>query len=244
MTLGFNGVFAEIGALWRANRDLLVRIAGVFFFLPAFAVYLFVRLPNPDPEMAVDERVKILTAYYEQNIGMLFSISAGVSLATMIGSALLFAMLLGPERITLRAGLARIGHLLPSLLLLWALLLALTVSGLMLFVIPALYIAGRTLIALPVLVAEPGRGGSGALIEGIRRTHGRGWLLFLFVAMIFLASNMAGTIPAALLPLVGEDSVPAAFVYALTAATAAAGTLAQALLQAAVYRLLLPKQGM
>ncbi len=35
MRLDFAGVFADALTLWRKESDLLVRIAGVFFYLPA-----------------------------------------------------------------------------------------------------------------------------------------------------------------------------------------------------------------
>ena len=41
MTNDFSAIFGDARALWRANRDLLIRVGGVFLFLPAFATQLF-----------------------------------------------------------------------------------------------------------------------------------------------------------------------------------------------------------
>jgi hypothetical protein len=230
-------VFADAAALWRRDRDLWVRLAGFYFFVPALAILLFVPRtevhidPNPSDVGVV---LRQWFAYFYANAW--WSLSFTLWQVYSVGVVLI--LVLDPERPSVSAAIRRALRALPGLVLAYLGASVLVGTGLCVFVVPGLYMIGRTLLVQPILIAEPQVGPLGALVASIQRSHRRGWMLFfVFVGAViaqFVASSVIGTFG----DLAGETgSVPVHFVVSLfEAAVFAAAALAQALLQAAAYR--------
>lgn len=238
-------VFADAARLWRDDRDLWLRMAGFFFFVPMFAVTLFYTpVPLNLPADKVDLNAlaqRWLEAFYA-NAWWTVPLTAW----QLYGAAVVLVLVLDPARPPLAAAIRRALRILPGLALVYVGATVLTGFGLSLFVVPGLYLAGRMLLSQPILVAEPRLGPLGALVASVQRSHRRGWLLFFVPASVtlvqFMALSMVGTLGA----LAGEASSAAVhFVFgAFEATVVAASMLAQALLQAAAYRELgIAKQG-
>ena len=237
MSLTFAGVFSDAGALWRRDRDILMRVAGVYFLLPAFATQLF--LVPPDRTGLGEEEVAAQTfAWY----GATLHWHLANLLAGMFGSAVLLVLLLDPARPTLAQAMARALRLLPGLLLASAGVLVLVVLGSMAFLIPGLYLVGRTWLTGAVLVCEPGRGPIGAITGSIQRTRKRGWLLLAVAMTIFSATYLMAVIANVATLQLAALPVRTA-IDALQAAVAAGAGVAQILLQVAAHRRLTPSNG-
>lgn len=242
MTLSFTGVFADAGAMWRSERGVLLRVAAVFLFLPSLAGQFF--LPPPDLAKA-DSREAMadaIMAWFGSNGGW-FVLELVV---ITYGAGVLLVLLLERARPTVREALVRGLRLLPSLLIAWTCVLFLVSLGSMLLIVVAFYVGGRLLLVGPVVVAEPGRGPLLALVDGIRLSAWRGWMLSA-VAVLTVAAGQAaqfvpGTLIAALIAAGNAQPLLLAPLEILSAAAAAAGWLALVLVQAAAYRL--AKQGM
>lgn len=241
MKLSFTGVFADAGAMWRSERDVLLRVAAVFLFLPSLAAQLF--LPVPDIAKA-DTREAMAEA-----IMAWFGTYGGWFVLELVviayGAGVLLVLLLERQRPTVREALVRGLRLLPGLLIAWTSVLMLVSLGSMLLIVVAFYVGGRLLLVGPVVVAEPGRGPFLALVDGIRLSAWRGWMLAAVAIVTVVAGQVAQLVPGTLIGALTASGNAQPLLLAplqiLSAAGAAAGWFALVLVQAAAYRLV--KQG-
>jgi hypothetical protein len=238
MRLTFAGVFADAGVLWRANRDLLVRVASVFLFLPLLAVQLFLAYPDLT-QMEPEAALRAFWDWYIQN--WYWFLAAGT--VQVFGQGVLFALLLDPGRPKLDAALGRALRLLPTL---WAAAIGvflIIVAGFFALILPAFYLTGRTLLTGAVVMAERQTNPIAAIADGMRRTRNNGWVLMLVTLSVGFVVMLAGNVlHKAELAAAGMPYADAVFGL-MTAAAGAAGGLAQLLLQAAAYRALTSRQG-
>jgi hypothetical protein len=229
MKLSFAGVFADAGAMWRSERDLLLRLAGIFLFLPIFGLRLF--LPELDVKnVAEDALWPAIAAWYNANALWL----AAQLIFQAVGVATMLALLLDPARPTVGRALTRALGLLPSLMVGLAGIMLFTGLGAFLFILPGLYVLGRTLLVWPVLVSEPALGPFRGFAAAIQRTHKHGWMLLLALVTIWIPAYMVAGIFDASAASAGP--LGKALVDMLVALISTAAGLAQLLVQAAAYR--------
>ncbi|QIG79121.1 hypothetical protein [Stakelama tenebrarum] len=235
MTSDFPAIIADARTMWRGNRDLLLRVAGVFFFLPALALRLFVQ-PDMVEDVTLEQAFDATMEWAASNAHWLLAAQA----VELYGSALVLLLLLDRGHPTLGEAMARTSRLLPSFLLLWLLTSLLSTIGTIAFILPGIYLIGRTFVVGAALMAEPEKGPGAAFATGIRATRGgRAWLLFLGVALWWLASAMGSALAvdvALLLDSLGAGPIGAAAGEMLSALVSAAMTLVIVLAQAAAYR--------
>lgn len=229
MRLNFGGVFADAGAIWRAERDVLVPVAGVFAFLPVLALGLFV--PTPELDALADEALwEAVVQWYAAN-GIWLALTM---LVQFFGAATILVLLLDAARPPIGRAMARVVGLMPALLL-GALGVGLLVGlGSMLLLVPGLYAIGRCYLVWPVLVAEPQRGAPGGFGEALRLTGGNGWRLFAVTMTVLLPAYFLVQILGAAGDSAGQ--LGNAVVAILVALVSAASGVAQLLLQVAAYR--------
>lgn len=240
MRLGYGAIFADAGSLWRSEHGVLVPVAGIFFFLPVFALLLF--LPVADTRGLAEEAARAAeVAQMTRNLPWLF----GQIVVQAFGAAVVLQLLLDPDRPQVGAAIVRAVRLLPGLLAAQIIAFAAIALGLLILIVPGLYLMGRTFITSPIYVAEPGRGPAGAAILSFERTHGNGWVLFAVSFTVSAVNYLLGSIAqqATLTLLASGPSVTIPF-DAGVSVLAAACVLAMVLLQAAAYRALpVPKTG-
>ncbi|RYY43392.1 MAG: hypothetical protein EOP59_08065 [Sphingomonadales bacterium] len=242
MNLSFSGVFAEARALWQRERILLVAVAAVFLFLPCLSAQFFLPLPDLGKADGREAMSEAILAW--------FNVYGGWFMLELVvityGAGALLVLLLDPARPTAGASLIRALRLLPSLLIVWTCALLLISLGSTLLLVVAFYIAGRLLLAGPALVAGPGVGPIRALIDGVKLSHRRGWMLSAVAIVTFGAGQVAQLIPGMLIGALAASGTAQPLLLApleiLAAAAAAAGWLALVIVQAAAYRL--ARQGM
>jgi hypothetical protein len=241
MRLRFAGVFADAGVLWRADSDLLVRVASVFFFLPALAARLFIP-PLYLTGLELDPAVAALGAWFAQS----WYLVVPVVLAQIFGQGVLFALLLAPDRPRLDAALGRALRLLPTLTAATIGVFLMILAGVFALIRPGFYLTGRTLLTGAVVMAESEANPVHAISKGIRRTRNNGWVLMLVALAIgfvtLLATNTLGN-PGQAAQAGGVRPLAGVVFDLIVAAITATAGLAQLLLQAAAYRALTERQG-
>lgn len=242
MKLDFAGVLTDAWSLFRRDRDLLLRIAGPFLFLPAFALALVVPdPPMPDPEAGNSEAQAMAWAQavsdWATAHGGWYLLGYAIS---FFGLSILYALYLDRERPDLGGALKRSGTVLPRFLMAMILVSLPAGAGLLLYAIPGLYILGRTMMTGPAMFAEPPLGALGAVRRSLALTRGSGLTLMGLSAFTYLGGWMLGA-PFLMIDRWMRESgqanpVALAIVDAGAAAAAAAAALASALIAVAVYR--------
>lgn len=241
MKIDIGAACREALELWRRDRDVIVAVAGVFFFLPNFALALFLSrgdgAAQPGDQQAM---VEALQRYLVDNAHWL-----GLqAVAELVGIAVLLALVLDPSRPTVREALVAAFRRLPILIVAMLLVSAAKLVGLLLFVLPLLYVIGRAFLVLPVLVAEPQRRFGDAMQRAVSLTEGQvipllavsGLLYFGAQLVVLLLSGTAGAISSG-----GGNPVTLAMLSAAVAAVGAAMSVAFTLVRVTVYRRLASK---
>lgn len=249
MTIDLRGALGDAWAMWRRDRDLLVRVAGLFLFLPQFVLLLVLPMPQlpvakdgDQPTMAAV--VDIMLDFYARH-GVVF---AAAELTTLFGALTIFTLYLHPDRPDLRAALIGALRLLPRYLLTSILMLISILIGLWLFILPGLYLNGRLLLVGPALAAEQPLGAVAAMQRGVKITRGNGLVLAgLGCVMVFAGWLLPEPFLALGQALDGApiaNPVSAALIDAGAAAATAVAALGAILVRIALYRRLVsPSRG-
>ncbi len=232
MKLTVSRVLADAGALWRRDRDLLVRVAAPFLFLPDYAMKLL--LPQPVPG---DAPVSLSVAMQAQARFVGDHLLAYLLTAALVqfGIAALFALYTKPD---VRGALRRGVSLWPRLMLAGVLVGVPGTLGLLL-ILPGLLIFGRTILTGPLLAGEPGLGAVAAVWRSVRLTR-RNMLGVTALAAVTLLLR-AGEMPFDQLDLWlrtlhAPNPVARAVIDAAGAGAAALAQVAACLIAVAAYR--------
>ena len=234
--LDYSRAWNDAKALLRGQRDAVIAIAGALWFFPAWLSGFLTR----DAEAAPAQNLAELMASVQQMLAENWYIMLPTALIGLWGTVALYALLtrhdLARVGDALRLGLALLPvYFLAQLLSGWAIML-----GMILFILPGLYMIGRLLPVGAVIIAEPARGVIGGLRHGWNLTQGQGWRITLFFLVIMIVAAIAYFVASLFIELpvtlaVGRGGVPL-----LSAAVEAAGSTVINLLSlgvsVAVYR--------
>ncbi len=191
MSMDLGGTAADAWAMWRRDRAVLVPLAGLLLFAPTLALLLFVA-PAPVPPGAgrTDSEMALFIMNYRAWIGANggFLIIAGMISA--LGGLGVTTFYLDRTSATVGDALARAVMLLPRYLLASALVLVPAFIGLLMLVVPGLYVLGRTLLVGPVLVAEQPISAVGAVGRALALSHRRGLVFAGIVTIAFVGQQM------------------------------------------------------
>lgn len=242
MKLDFATVLTDAWALFRRDRDLLLRIAAPFLFLPAFALALVV----PDPPMPVagaadSEAQAMIWADAVQAWAAAHGGWYLLAYATsFFGTSLFYALYLDSGRPDVREALSRCLRILPRFLLAMVIVSLPAGAGLLLYAIPGLYILGRTMLTGPALFAEAPLGAFAAIRRSLTLSRGAGLPLMGLAAFSYVSGWLVGApfmMADRALRDAGEGNpVMIAIVDAGAAAAAMAAGLAMALIAISAYR--------
>lgn len=241
MSVDLGGAAAEGWALWRADRAVLIPLAGLFLFVPTLALLLFVGAP---PQLAgaspSDAEAALFLSQYRAWFAANAPIFAVSWIATQFGAAAIFAYYLDDARPTLASALTRAALILPRYLLAAVLTAIAVMIGLVMLVLPGLYAAGRLLMVGPTVIAEPGTSAAGAIARALAISRNSGWV---FAGTIIIAVIAQNVLPAPLLAIDealrrahAANPVPIALVDIGAAALAAAVALGFILFRVGLYR--------
>lgn len=237
MTFSYNAVWDDTGGLLKAHGPLLAAIAGVFVFLPTLLVGYFFPPPEPPAGTEWPEFVRIFAAYYKQH-GLWIILQ---SFVVMTGTAAMLRLVFAP-RVTV-AGAIWFGLLLlPAYSILLVMTNVIVFVGLLLLIVPGLYLWGRVLPAGPAMVAEDRRNPIDALKRGFSLSASKGWAVVGLVLLVMIPGAILAWVIQLLIGIVlilaaGQElgMMLTAVVYC---ALNAALTTVVTMLSAAIYRAL------
>ncbi len=242
MGLDVVATLRDAWGLFRRDRSLLLRLAAPFLFWPAFALGLLVPAP-PLPETDGGEATARAMAWVD-SVGAWAGQYGGWYFATyaigLIGTAAILALQLSGGSVTVGEALARALKMMPRFLLAMILVALPVGAGMLLYILPGLYVAGRLLLVGPVLFAEQRMAAMAALTRSVVLTRGAGLSMAALASFIYLGGMLAAQPFLALIAVVegdgGGNPVALALLQGGAAAVAMAAGLAQALIAVAAYR--------
>ena len=191
MTLDVRGVFNDAWSMWRRDRGMLVAIAGFFLFLPHLAGMLFVpsrvvvATKVQSPQLDLNAQAEAIVRYFADNAPLLLAID----IATVFGALTILMLYLDREKRAVGGILIAALWRLPGYFVLSMIIDTMVGLGLMTFflLVPALYLAGRLILAGTIFASDAGVGPFAAIARSFRMTRGRGLVLAGFATLILFA---------------------------------------------------------
>ena len=236
MNFSYDRAWADVVAMVRANLGLLATLAGVFLFLPAFALWLFAPIPQPAEGGEGMEALRVIYDYYVSH----WPAFLALNLASSFGQAAILTLLLDRDRPTVGEALTVALRMLPGYFALGLLTNLVITFGFMLFIVPGVFLMGRLAVVGPTMIGERVGNPVTAMQIGWGHTAGSAWRIAGFLLLVAIvgwiglsaASSVIGVVAGLLLPE-GAKILATAVADALGGAGLA---LLLALLSAAVYR--------
>ena len=189
MKLDFATVLTDAWTLFKRDRDLLLRIAAPFLFLPAFALALVV--PDPPMPMAGASDNEAQAMAWADAVQTWASAHGGWYLLAYVtsffGTSLFYALYLDREHLDWRQALTRCLRIFPRFLLAMVIVSLPAGAGLLLYASPGLYILGRTMLTGPALFAEAPLGALGAIRRSFMLSRGSGLPLMGLAAFSYIS---------------------------------------------------------
>lgn len=242
MRISYTDWWNDVVAILRGNASILIAVAGALVFLPVLGASLLNTPIAPVPEGAsLEEAADALVGYYSAN----WVQQVAVLLLSTLGQLVLYLVLLDARRPRVGEAFALAAPMFLPFFITSLLVTLILGAGFFLFVVPFLYLIGRTQLSGPALAAER-LNPLAAIRRSFALTRGQGWRIFFFaflIAMVALVvqlavSGTAGT----LLNLMGNDaarfSLPKLLLAAIGALFSSAYFLLAAALWVALYRTL------
>ncbi|MEA3041750.1 MAG: hypothetical protein QOC65_1239 [Sphingomonadales bacterium] len=179
MRLPYDELWNDSVALVRANRPLLIALAGAFFFLPNLALALLAPFEQPAPGVSL---VEALSAYMRENWPLVL---AG-GLVEMLGTLTMLNLFLRPEGRTVGALIAGSLMLLPGLFVAGFFANLILMLGFALLVVPGIYALGRLALLAPAVAAERRRNPFEALGRSFELTKGHGFAVAGILVLVYV----------------------------------------------------------
>jgi hypothetical protein len=235
MRFSYNAVWEDTLRLLRQHAPLLAAIAGVFLFLPALLFAVF--MPPPVPQGGNPERVVQLVFDYYRTAAPWFLVQG---LFTMVGTLAMLRLVFARD--TVGGALVHGLMLLPFYFLLSIICGFMIGFGLILLIVPGLYLLGRLAPVSAVLVAENRRNPFDAIGRTFALTRGHGWailgIVFVVAIVAGIAVSIAGTLFGLVFVLVAGQELGKLLVSVVVSALNAALATLLTMLYAAIYRAL------
>lgn len=234
MKLSYSAAWDDATALLKAHGALIVALAGVFLLLPTLLVGYLV----PPPAQAKDfaELIPRLNEYWVANWGW-FAASA---LVRMLGSLAILFLVFAPGGTSVGTAIVRGGALLPFYLLAVILMSVAISFGILLLILPGLYLAARLAPLGPVMVAEGRRSPIDAFGRTFEVTKGNGWRILGFLCLVaiaaYVAAGVLNMVSGILFVLIAGKSLGPLLAMIVASATSSAIAILFLLLNAAIYR--------
>lgn len=253
-----NAAWKSAAGVIRANRQILLVMAGLFFLLPQLAVDFI--LPEPAPGLEGEAAGEAVLAIYASwwPLILLGFVAQGAGLLAII------ALIAGGGRPSVRESIAAGLKALPTMIAAQLVVGAGVGLGMLLILLPfaaiggeamtglalipalalAMWIYARTMLIAPIVAAGGVRNPFEAILASWRTTNGNASRLLLFFVLLLLATTViylvATSVPAALLAVVGGPRAGAITVALLGSLVAAAFSLLTAAVLTAAWRQLAP----
>lgn len=230
VVLSLSQVWDDAGAALRASAPVLIPVAALFFFLPSLTVAYLMPLPPEAALTLADIEARLMP-------------QALIAPLLWLGQLCIAALMVRPGAVTVREAVGKAMALFLPMVVMSVLTGFVALGGLLLFILPGIYLVGRLLTAMPILVAAGG-GAIAALEAGWRQTAGNGLRIAMLLVLTYIVALVTvvivGAIGGTLLLLIGKmlglDALAVALATALTTAMQGAAMLVMALVQIMLWR--------
>lgn len=232
--LSYDATWADLVAMARSNASVLAIVGGVFLLLPNFAQQLFV--PPPDIHTFDWNGIREMQAYYKANAVALLV----CNLPVWLGSATILALMLDPRRLTVGEALVSGLQLLLAVILLNWITQFIVFAGLLLLVVPGIYLIGRLILASPVQMAERIGNPFRVMRRSFALSAGHGWriagLVLLVAVVAIIVASTVNLVLGIVLSLVLPKAILVIALGLVKSTIGALSALLLLLLAAALYR--------
>ena len=204
MRLNYGELWNEAAALIRRNRTVVLALAGALFFLPNLVVGWFAPLAPP---RAGVNYLEAMIAHARENWALIL---AG-GLVELLGVLTLLRLFLKADGRTVGAAIAASAALLPTMFIAGFLGNMAVVAGLVLLIVPGIYLLGRFALTGAAIVAEQRRNPIDAIRRSFALTRGAGFavagiLLIVFILAAIVDVALSGSIGAVAILLAGRET--------------------------------------
>jgi hypothetical protein len=173
-------VWTEAMELLKGQREIVLTVAGFFMLLPSLCLYaLRPFAPKGDTQATL---VQEYVAWVAANLPWI----ALVGLFAALGRLAILILLLGPGRPSVGEALSAAVRLLILFVAMTILIRLMLFAGSLLFIVPALYLYGRTFVAEPAFVSDRARNPVAGIGRSFALTRGNGWRIFFVAFLIYL----------------------------------------------------------
>ena len=233
MKFSYDQAWQDGVAIARTHATLLLAITGVFLLLPQFAQGLFFA----PPEIRGFDRsaIEAMNEYFSENFVMLFLLNLPVAL----GQAAILSLVLAPEKPTVGQALSMAATMLLGVVALNVLTNLITFGGMLLFVVPGVYLLGRLSVAAAAQMAERISNPITAIGRSMTLTAESGFQIAGLIILIwfvgYILAMAIGAIVGIILTLIVPSVAASAAISLLHAVLASLTLLALTILGAAIY---------
>ncbi|OYY89323.1 MAG: hypothetical protein B7Y45_12595 [Sphingomonas sp. 28-66-16] len=181
---------ADMRMVWRRDREILIAVAGAFIFLPTLALLLLVPEAPQSPGAGAGEAD--MSIFIDAYVGWVsanlrwFGLAA---LVTLYGALTLYCLYLDRQCEDVRMALTRALALLPRYALASLIVLVPATVGALAFLVPGLYVLGRTMLIGPALVAEKPLVAVASVLRSVALTRRNGLSLLAVATLGLLAGQ-------------------------------------------------------
>jgi len=237
MRLSYTAVWDDAAAMLRANASLIAALAGAFLFLPALVVRQYAAPPSSQGAPA--DFVHVFAAF-QAYVAAYWPLLLAARIAELVGSVAILELVLGPRGTSVAGAIGTGFLLLPFYFATFFLANIAIFAGIVLLVVPGLYLLGRLAPFPAVVVAERRRSPFDALARAWALTAGRGWavlgLLLLVMIAIAIVTAIAGMVLGVVFVFLAGKGLGGFLAAAAAAVAGAAGAVVMLALYAALYR--------
>jgi hypothetical protein len=233
MNFSYSAVWDDTVRLLRSHGSLILALAGVFIFLPGLLTAALI-------PQAQAETVAQLSAAMSEYVRRAWLWILLETLVNMIGTIAILRLIFPRQTSTVGAVIAASLPLVPTYFVAAIVSNVMVFIGLLLFIIPGIYLVGRLTPIGPVIVAEERRNPFDAIRRSFEVTAGKGWAVAGLVIVVAIAGAIvmlvANSLLGVVMLLVAGQKIGVLLSTIVGSATAAAFTTLLILLYAAIYR--------
>ena len=235
MKFSYTEVWQDAVRMLRVNASLFLGIAGVFFFLPALLVGHLI--PQPEGASTIAAAIADMERYMNANWHWVLL----ASLVNSVGAIAIYLLLFDRQGRTVGSAISSALPILPFYFILSLIVSVSILFGMVLLVVPGLYLAGRLMVSGALMVAERRRSPIAAVGGSWRLTKGKGWaiaglLVVIFVVGWILTTAITSVLGVIFLLAAGREGLGPLLVIILQSALGAVFSIVLIVLFAAIYR--------
>lgn len=234
--LDLSACWNDVMHLFRANRELLLGVAGVFILLPGLAFAFFVPPPVTAPEATLETIYQGMQQFYTDNIFWILLIG----LANGFASVVMLVLILDRSQPSVSEAMRRGLSILLPYYAMGILSGVLVFLGSLAFVLPGIYLFIKLVVAGPAMVAERNYNVIAALRRSWVLTKGNSGRILLFLVVVavtaFFVYLTTVTIFGLVIRLAVEDTLAGSLTTLVDSVLSMVITVLMVCIYAALYR--------